>query len=628
MRPSQIVFLTDLPRTIQGKVDKARLYLPKESELRLLSENEIAIAKIWGRLLQVSWETLQPNSHFFQLGGHSLTATLMIQEINTQYRITLPAKTLLQFPTIESLTFCIERSQKSTTKSLMTFPKTDLIQVPLSYQQSRLWAYEQMYPGTSTYNLFVAFSLEGTVEVTRLRHAFESLLKKHAVLRMTICEVEGKPIQMIHKTSNPGFVYYDWRNSEEAEFIETRLKQRAYTLAQHHFQLDKDQPIVIQLIHYQTNCFVLFINIHHIACDGWSLRLLLRDLNQIYNDKEEDINITDQQLHYLDYAAWQQTYSDRRTLENAKLFWRSYLQNAKTMKLPYDFFPPQTTRKKLGKRIPFSFDSDLSEKIQIFSRQQGCTTFANMITVFAVLLFCYTRLDRFTIYTVLAGRQLPSTHDLVGFFAQLVPIVFNATEEISLSQLIKRFAHEFSEILTHQEVSWELIQSALSENKPNQEGMNKLLFVQQDAFEYPIQWRGVTAKRIYNDNETLLLSDYDSAKFDLCFYVQWTAGMCDGLVEFDAERFHETTIYAFIKNYQLLLNLLIESSLQPLSKISFYSPNDIAPLAISDTYLNDYPSVIEWLEARCQQARDCYAIVDTTQKISHTALAKPGAWRL
>ena len=68
---------------------------------------------------------------------------------------------------------------------------------PLSYSQRRLWFIEQLQPGNAAYNVPVVLRITGNLDLSALKHAFQSLVNRHAVLRTRFTEIDGEPFQIV-----------------------------------------------------------------------------------------------------------------------------------------------------------------------------------------------------------------------------------------------------------------------------------------------------------------------------------------------------------------------------------------------------------------------------------------------
>ncbi|MEG6719202.1 condensation domain-containing protein, partial [Pseudomonas aeruginosa] len=68
------------------------------------------------------------------------------------------------------------------------------------------------------------------------------------------------------------------------EELEAELKMLYAKEANTVIKIDVDIPIRAKIIRCSANKIILLMSIHHIASDGWSMRVLLQDLSEIYSD--------------------------------------------------------------------------------------------------------------------------------------------------------------------------------------------------------------------------------------------------------------------------------------------------------------------------------------------------------
>jgi len=108
MIPSGYVFLSELPLTASGKVNRNLLPEPEPERAKSgvgfstpTSECEIAIGSIWKRVLNL--EEIGIDDNFFDLGGHSLRLVQVHGEITRCLRHDVPLVRLLEYPTIRAL---------------------------------------------------------------------------------------------------------------------------------------------------------------------------------------------------------------------------------------------------------------------------------------------------------------------------------------------------------------------------------------------------------------------------------------------------------------------------------------------------------------------------------------------
>ena len=110
--------------------------------------------------------------------------------------------------------------------------------VPVSFAQQRLWFFDQLEPGTATYNLRAALRLTGTLNVTALEQSFSEIVRRHEALRTTFATVEGQPVQVIAPDLTLSLPVVDLQDLPEtqrearAQELATQEAQRPFDLAQ------------------------------------------------------------------------------------------------------------------------------------------------------------------------------------------------------------------------------------------------------------------------------------------------------------------------------------------------------------------------------------------------------------
>lgn len=118
--PAAFVVLPSLPMSTDGRVDRAALPAPQESDFAALTQYvapkddlEHQLAAIWQSVLQC--EQVGTQDDFFELGGHSLLAARLLAEIEQQLGHSIPIGTLFQAPTVQGLA---QHLRQDTTPSL------------------------------------------------------------------------------------------------------------------------------------------------------------------------------------------------------------------------------------------------------------------------------------------------------------------------------------------------------------------------------------------------------------------------------------------------------------------------------------------------------------------------------
>ncbi len=118
MVPAIFVVLDALPLTPNGKVDRKALPAPDgnlsyQQEVLILPRNtvEFQLAQIWADILDIN--PIGVTNSFFELGGNSLLAVVLMSKINQIFQRDLPLAVLFRNPTIEQLATLLPSNEDS-----------------------------------------------------------------------------------------------------------------------------------------------------------------------------------------------------------------------------------------------------------------------------------------------------------------------------------------------------------------------------------------------------------------------------------------------------------------------------------------------------------------------------------
>ena len=107
MVPQVYVFLSRLPLTLNGKLDREALPAPEEADLlksRYVAPRnatEEKLCALWQEVLKVGRVGIEDD--FFLLGGHSLLAARLMNLIRQEFATELPLRALFEAPRVAAL---------------------------------------------------------------------------------------------------------------------------------------------------------------------------------------------------------------------------------------------------------------------------------------------------------------------------------------------------------------------------------------------------------------------------------------------------------------------------------------------------------------------------------------------
>src|SRR6202030_2280257 len=271
MVPGRFVGMSELPRTISGKVDRRALPVPEEGEGEYEAPRtavEQVLASLWQQQLGLVRVGLR--DHFFQLGGHSLMAAQLVSRIRTAFQVEIALRTLFEKPTLEGLAREIEKAREAEEGvQVPAMRRADRSEgIPLSYAQQRLWFLDQLEPGQAAYNMPVALEMTGELEVEVLRGAFAEMVQRHESLRTLFVEKNGTAWQEIEAGGKFELPVEDVSGEEEGE---RRAREELERECRRPFDLERGPLLRCRLWKLEEKRHWLLCHMHHIISGGRSL---------------------------------------------------------------------------------------------------------------------------------------------------------------------------------------------------------------------------------------------------------------------------------------------------------------------------------------------------------------------
>ncbi|HEX8202153.1 MAG TPA: amino acid adenylation domain-containing protein, partial [Isosphaeraceae bacterium] len=344
MVPSAFVALEALPLTPNGKVDRGAL--PPPGAARVEAEGpyvpprgpiEEALAGIWGELL--GRDRIGVHENFFDLGGHSLTATQLLARLRDTFAVEPSLRDFLEGPTVAGLARLVER--ELTAGAGLEVPPIEPVgrdgPLPASFAQQRLWFLDQLEPGSAAYNIPVAVRLAGRLDVGALGRALAEVVRRHEALRTTFASEGGVPRQVIAPAQALALPVTDLTDLPESDRRAEALR-RLRAEAARPFDLARGPLVRAGLFRLGEAEHVVAVTMHHIVSDGWSIGVLVREVAALYDAfrRGAPSPLPEPALQYADYAAWQRRWLQGEVLQTQLDYWAGQLAGVPALELPAD----------------------------------------------------------------------------------------------------------------------------------------------------------------------------------------------------------------------------------------------------------------------------------------------------
>ncbi|WP_241566832.1 non-ribosomal peptide synthetase [Hahella sp. KA22] len=580
MTPAAFVTLDSLPLTPNGKVDRNALPAPDyaasaDEFVAPATPTECKLAGIWRSLLKID-RPISANANFFESGGHSLLAVRLATLIRETFSVEVTIKDLFNTPHLSEIAALIEQSVPTALKAPAITPRDPQItEIPLSYAQQRLWFIDQMEGGSAHYNMPGALLLEGRLNLTALNHALSTIIQRHESLRTCFTTVDGHAHQ--HVLPPPA----DWAlnvvdlHDLGGEALDQAIQQLQLDEASAPFDLSRDYLLRGRLLRLADQRALLLLTMHHIASDGWSIGVLVRELNALYTafTQGQSNPLPPLVVQYADYALWQRNYLQGEPLEQQVAYWRDQLQGLPEVhQLPLDH-PRPSVQTFDGAAYHCVIGKALSDAFKRYCVSRGATLFMGLHAAFSVLLSRYSGETDIVVGSPVANREQAEVASLIGFFVNTLVLRAGLSENPTFDALLQQCRQTPLEAYAHQQVPFEQLVEAL---QPARHLSHHPLFQVMLALQN-------------NQQETLSLPEltlsmqtpeFTIAKFDLTLNVAEDA---EGLTldwEYNKQLFETATIQRMAGHLNQLLTEIVARPDQSINAYSLLTQQETQQLLV------------------------------------------------
>jgi len=557
MVPAAIVAMDRFPLTPNGKLDRKALpapeFAPRQTAEPPRTPAETLLAGIWEATLGVGG--VGAHDHFFELGGHSLVAARTLARIHDAFAVDLPLKTLFEKPVLADQARAIEAARLAgqgqtapplTPVERQALPGGAMLAKALSFAQERLWFLHRLEPDSPNYNIPLAYRLRGPLNLAALARALSRIVERHEALRTRFVEGDERPSQRIEPAADIALPLHDLSRLA-ADAREAALQQRLEADAHRSFDLHAGPVCRFDCYRLAEDDHALLVCIHHIAADGWSMEVFLRELRALYRagDAAPDA-LPALPIQYADYAAWQRDWLRGPVLDKQLAFWKAQLADAPPhLELPLDFArPPVQTFN--GRTIEFEAPAATAQALRKLCRAQGATPFMALLAVYAELLRRYTGQTDLCIGAPVANRGLAAIEPLIGFFVNTLVLRLDLAAESDFAGLLRQSRRVTLDAQGRAEAPFEKIVDAV---QPERDLSRSPLF--QTLFTLEAGAEGDRGERALNGGLELTPQalPYRVAKFELTLALRFSGDRLGGALEYNVDLFRGETMDRLIGHF-------------------------------------------------------------------------------
>lgn len=491
--------------------------------------------------------------------------------------------------------------------------------IPLSFAQQRLWIIDRIEQGSAQYNMSAAFKLDGKLDQQAFIATINTVIERHEILRTVYKETNDKCEQVIREHFDSAVTMIDFTHLQGNDLYD-EIRTLAEEDALKPFDLQNDTMLRVQLIKASGSEHYVLFNMHHIASDGWSIGVLVKEFLEIYTaySQGQPNPLADLDVQYKDYAHWQREWLQGDVFENEVGYWRDQLQDLPaTHSLPLDRNRP-VQQGFLGNSIRRELSATLTSNLEAYCRDQGVTQFMALQTIYALLVGQWSAEEDVVMGTPVAGRVHQNVEPLIGFFLNNLVLRTDLSGDPSFNELIASNKNTLLEAFEHQHLPFDaLVEDLNPERSSSHQPMFQLWFVLQNHDGGTFQLPGL---EMSNPDE--ILTGVDVVNFDISLSAMVEEGQLVFVWQYKTELFDTLTIERFAQSFEALLENAIANGNDKISKISGVNQDSEQPWHIeNEQVFENEQNLVESIFTFAQQNPSAIALRIEDELISYGELA-------
>ena len=461
-----------MPLTANGKIDYVALTAMGKVKLESPimdhpnTETEEILCQIWCELL--NRKSVGIHDNFMQIGANSLNLMQFVYLVYKKFGIDLPLGNVFEQPTIAEMAAFIDQhiKKQNTNRDIASEKQNGAFS--LSPAQTRIYISHIYEECDTSYNLPTVLLIRGKLNVDKLEMCCRKLIEKHMSLRTAFYIKKDKLLQEVRNV----------------EFSINRVQIKPCELDKYIINdfirpFDLCTPPLFRMTVAQMGAeyFALLFDMHHIISDGWSQKLLMKDLLLLY----QGLAIVYPEWSYQDYIIWlseeNQTIARQQDLE----FWIKQFKVPSTvpnLPLSIDDTQPQNA----GSFVSTCISHKLYSALQETARHCDSTLFTVMLGAYFVFLQSIGGVNDITIGVPIHGRIHPKLKKVIGLFTQMLPVRFLTGDHSTTGELVKELQKHMKDIYTHPNFDMDALVTQLNMMNINRPTIDAV-FIMQDFEE-------------------------------------------------------------------------------------------------------------------------------------------------
>ncbi len=305
----------------------------------------------------------------------------------------------------------------------------------LSPMQEGMLFHCQLEDISNVYFEQTVFTLKGYINIELFEKSFNLLIKRHDIFKTIFFYKNVQKFSQVVLKERQTSIYFEdiscFDDKSKIQYVNDFLEKDK----QRGFDLSRDMLIRISILKTSEEQYKLIWSFHHILMDGWCLRIVNKEILDIYSSllNNTPLKLKDAPI-YKDYIDWLRA-QDKKA---ADAYWTDYLANYESQAM----IPRMTLTAKNSKYnkadLHIKIQDDIVQNLSNIAKKNRTTLNTIFQAIWGILLQKYNYTTDVVFGAVVSGRgaEVEGIEDMVGLFINTIPIRINCNSSTSFTEFI------------------------------------------------------------------------------------------------------------------------------------------------------------------------------------------------
>ncbi|MCP5103559.1 MAG: AMP-binding protein, partial [bacterium] len=482
-----------------------------------------------------------------------------------------------------------------------------------SSAQKRLHSINHLQGSSILYNEIRVWTIKGHLEPGRLKEAVQKLAARHESLRTCFVMKDGEILQKVYDLCECDFKYSEMAVTEP---VSVDIEGAVGDFVRPH-DLQQAPLWRIELVQIGEDRQLLFLDFHHIICDGMSMDLVVGELTRLYLGME----LPELEDQYVDFAIWQNDLFQDERIKKQEAYWLTVFGGeVPILDLPTDY--PRSAGADIGgSNIEFQLEDSLTGKLRQLVLKHKTTLYVVLLAAYNILLSKYANQEDIVVGTPIAGRTHREFERIVGMFVNTLAMRNKPVYKKTFDGFLQEVSQNIFAAFENQDYQFEmLVEKVVPERRLNRNPLFDTMFALQNYTR--------SIDLTSRDKKELVIAPYRfksrSAKFDLTLQAFEVDRHIEFRLEYRASLFRKETIERFTRHFINIFREVTENPGVLLSEIRMISLEEKDHLLyVLNGTSESYPlakTIHELFERQAERIPGNFAVIAPGERLTYREL--------